>query len=91
MGCKISGRPTERMRAYHTRRPRTAAWICNYINYKVWDEITYPLLNFKGATVEASEIISNSISHFTWARDCLSMLGLNLIYVNKTTNDTPKT
>ena len=28
------------------------AWICNHIHYKVWDEITYPFLNFNGATVE---------------------------------------
>ena len=28
------------------------AWISNYIHYKVWDEITYPFLNFNGATVE---------------------------------------
>ena len=28
------------------------AWISNYINYKEWDEITYPFLNFNGATVE---------------------------------------
>ena len=28
------------------------AWIINYIHCKVWDEITYPLLNFNGATVE---------------------------------------
>ena len=27
-------------------------WISNYIHYKVWDEITYPFLNFNGATVE---------------------------------------
>ena len=26
--------------------------ISNYIHYKVWDEITYPFLNFNGATVE---------------------------------------
>ena len=26
--------------------------IVNYIHYKVWDEITYPFLNFNGATVE---------------------------------------
>ena len=24
----------------------------NYIHYNVWDEITYPFLNFNGATVE---------------------------------------
>ena len=28
------------------------AWIHNYIHYKVWHEITYPFLNFNGATVE---------------------------------------
>ena len=28
------------------------AWIINYIHYYVWDEITYQLLNFNGATVE---------------------------------------
>ena len=27
------------------------AWISNYIHYKAWDEITYPFLNFNGATV----------------------------------------
>ena len=29
-----------------------SAWISNYIHYNVWDEITYPFLNFNGATVE---------------------------------------
>ena len=29
------------------------AWISIYIHYKVWEEITYPILNFNGATVEA--------------------------------------
>ena len=28
------------------------AWISNYIHYKVWDELTYPFLNFNGCTVE---------------------------------------
>ena len=28
------------------------AWISNHIHYKVWDEITYPFLNFNGCTVE---------------------------------------
>ena len=28
------------------------AWISNYIRYNMWDEITYPFLNFNGATVE---------------------------------------
>ena len=40
------------------------AWISNYIHYNVWDEISYPSLNFKGCTVEVWEWISNFISHF---------------------------
>ena len=28
------------------------AWISNYIHYNMRDEITYPFLNFNGATVE---------------------------------------
>ena len=28
------------------------AWTSNYIPYNVWDETTYPFLNFNGATVE---------------------------------------
>ena len=41
------------------------AWISNYINHKVCDEITYPIQNFNGATVEVWEWISNFIPHFT--------------------------
>ena len=26
--------------------------VSNYTHYNVWDEITYPFLNFNGATVE---------------------------------------
>ena len=29
-----------------------SAWISNHMLNKVWDEITYPYLNFNGATVE---------------------------------------
>ena len=28
------------------------AWISNHIHFKMWNEITYPFLNFNGATVE---------------------------------------
>ena len=28
------------------------AWISNHIHYEMYDEITYPFLNFNGATVE---------------------------------------
>ena len=41
------------------------AWISNYMNYKMWDEITYPFPNFNGATVEVWEWISYFIPHFT--------------------------
>ena len=27
-------------------------WISDYNDYKVWDKITYPFLNFNGTTVE---------------------------------------
>ena len=30
----------------------TPAWISNDTHYKVWSEITYPFINFNGATVE---------------------------------------
>ena len=40
------------------------AWISDSIHYKVWDEITYPLPNFNGTTVEVWEWISNFI-HLT--------------------------
>ena len=43
----------------------TSSLISNYIHDIVWDEITYPFRNFKGATVEVLELISNSIPHFT--------------------------
>ena len=32
------------------------------IHYKVWDEITYPFLNFNGATVEVQGLKSNRAS-----------------------------
>ena len=37
----------------------------NYIHYKVWDEITYPFLNFNGYTVEVWEWIDNFIPCLT--------------------------
>ena len=43
----------------------TPAWISNCIHYNMWDEITYPFLNFNGATVEVEEWISNFILHFS--------------------------
>ena len=41
------------------------AWISNYMPRKVWDEITYPFLNFNSCTVEVKEWISNFIPHIT--------------------------
>ena len=38
--------------------------ICNYIYYKVWDEITYPFPNFNGTAVEVWEWIWYFILHF---------------------------
>ena len=32
--------------------PLLLTWISNYTHYNVWDEITYPFLNFNGASVE---------------------------------------
>ena len=40
------------------------AWISNHMPIEVWDEITYPFLNFNGAIDEVSEWISNFIPHF---------------------------
>ena len=40
-----------------------SAWTINYINYKVWDEITYPFQNINGYTVEVLEWISHFIVH----------------------------
>ena len=41
-----------------------AAWISNYIDDKVLDEITYPFSNFNGKAVEVGEWISNFILRF---------------------------
>ena len=40
------------------------AWISKCIHYKVWDEITYPFLNFNGVTIEVLEWTINFIPHF---------------------------
>ena len=31
------------------------AWTTNYIYYIVWDEITYPFLNFTNCTIEVMD------------------------------------
>ena len=38
-------------------------WISSHIPSKVWDEITYPFLNFNGCTVEVWEWINNFTPH----------------------------
>ena len=40
------------------------AWLSNHIPSKDWDEITYPIPNFNGHTIEVWKWISNLISHF---------------------------
>ena len=47
----------------------------------MWDEITYPFINFNGATIDVKEWISNLSLHC--ACDYLSMLGLKLNHVSK--------
>ena len=49
---------------------------------KMWEEITYPFLNFIGATVEVYEWISNFIPQNDGC-NYLSMLGFKLIHVSK--------
>ena len=55
------------------------AWISNYTQYKVCDEITYPFPNFNGS------LGMDKWFHptFCWTRDYLSVLGLKLILISK--------
>ena len=41
-----------------------STWIRNHMFLKVWDEITYPFLNFNSAAVEVWEWKRNFIPHF---------------------------
>ena len=65
------------------------AWISNYIHYEMWNEITYPLPNFNGCTVEVWELVSSFNPDFTGhlthynGFDYLSMMRVKLIDVNK--------
>ena len=43
----------------------TLAWINKYIHYKMWNEISYPVSNLNGCTVEVWEWISDFIPHLT--------------------------
>ena len=49
---RIDHRSDSRAPFYYHGLTLIPAWINNYIHYKVWDEITYPFLNFNGCTVE---------------------------------------
>ena len=40
------------------------AQLADYSHYEVWDEITYPVPNFNGATIDIWEWIGNFIPHF---------------------------
>ena len=60
------------------RLPLCLAWISNYINHKMWDEITYPFSNQWCAAIEVWEWICNFIPHFYWVCDNLSMLELKI-------------
>ena len=42
----------------------TPAWTSNYINYKVWGEITYLFPNFNASSVEIYDWISDFIPPF---------------------------
>ena len=48
----INGQITSRGPFYLHGLTLISTLISNYIHFKVWDEITYPFLNFNGATVE---------------------------------------
>ena len=48
---------------------------------KVWDEITYPFLNFNGCIIEVQEWTSNFISHFII--DVIAMLVNRTTYVTR--------
>ena len=43
--------------------PLLLTWIINCMYHKVWDDITYPFLNFNRATIEDWEWLSNFIPH----------------------------
>ena len=45
---------------YKHRSTLIPAWISNHMPSEVWDEITYPLWNFNGSTIEVWEWIISS-------------------------------
>ena len=60
MGREASYTVNRYLRFYHDG----AFFFCNYIHYKVRDEIIYPFPNFNGEPVEVWEWIGNFIPHF---------------------------
>ena len=52
LNCVEYGVICDHAMARHSRLNHFLAWISDYISSKVWDEITYPFLNFNGTTVE---------------------------------------
>ena len=61
------------------------SWISNYIDYKVWDEITYLFPNFNGRWSLGTDEQFHPMLYR--ACDYLSMLGLKLIHVIKHAQD----
>ena len=63
--CRTSSLPVDTWAHiyYHCLTVIIPAWISNHTPSKVWDEITYPFLNFNGTTVEVKEWISYFIPH----------------------------
>ena len=62
------------------------AWIGNYMQYEMWDEITYPSSKFNGAVVGVWEWICYFIQHFTGlviigragTRQCIYLLPVSI-------------
>ena len=42
------------------------AWIINHIHYKAWDEITYPLLNFK--VISSNIVLGMDLLTHAWIK-----------------------
>ena len=51
---------------------------------KMWDEITYPLLNFNGCIGEVWKWLSNFIPYFIMDVIILYIMGVKLIDISKT-------
>ena len=56
----------------------TPAWISNHMPIKVWDEITYPFLNFNGCNYTPAKRSWRGYTGFTLSV-CLSVCGQNRV------------